>query len=161
MQVKVLVPLSCPTLCNPMDCSLPASSVHEIFQAIVLEWIAISFSRNAPITGSLFHMAKNIYHWYWTGVVLSNHLLNLTQKLNALQFYHSFHSAILSMALSTWLMMMICSTNWFLGREISQGLYSESWAHVSHNILEHLSVYMWQYAKNIVWPRLTNSVSAF
>ena len=30
---------SCPTLCNPMDCSLPGSSIHGIFQAIVLEWI--------------------------------------------------------------------------------------------------------------------------
>ena len=36
---------SCPTLCDPIDCSLPGSSVHGIFQAIVLEWIAISFSR--------------------------------------------------------------------------------------------------------------------
>ena len=36
---------SCLTLCVPMDCSLPGSSVHGIFQAIVLEWIAISFSR--------------------------------------------------------------------------------------------------------------------
>ena len=36
--------LSCPTLCNPMDCSLPGSSIHGIFQARVLEWIAISFS---------------------------------------------------------------------------------------------------------------------
>ena len=32
---------SCPTLCDPVDCSLPGSSVHGIFQAIVLEWIAI------------------------------------------------------------------------------------------------------------------------
>ena len=31
--------------CNPMDCSPPASSVHRIFQARILEWIAISFSR--------------------------------------------------------------------------------------------------------------------
>ena len=38
---------SCPTLCNHMDCSLPGSSVHGIFQAIVLEWIAISFSRGS------------------------------------------------------------------------------------------------------------------
>ena len=38
---------SCPTLCDPMDCSLPDSSVHGIFQAIVLEWIAISFSRGS------------------------------------------------------------------------------------------------------------------
>ena len=34
----------CPTLCEPMDCSLPGSSVHEIFQARVLEWVAIAFS---------------------------------------------------------------------------------------------------------------------
>ena len=37
---------SCPTLSDPMDCSLPASSVHGIFQARVLEWIAIAFSTN-------------------------------------------------------------------------------------------------------------------
>ena len=36
-----------PTLCDPMDYSLPGSSVHGIFQAIVLEWIAISFSRGS------------------------------------------------------------------------------------------------------------------
>ena len=36
---------SCLTLCDPMDCSLPGSSVHWIFQARVLEWVAISFSR--------------------------------------------------------------------------------------------------------------------
>ena len=38
---------SYPTLCDPMDCSLSGSSVHGIFQARVLEWIAISFSRYA------------------------------------------------------------------------------------------------------------------
>ena len=36
---------SCPTLCNPMDCSLPGSSVHGIFQAKILEWVAIVFSK--------------------------------------------------------------------------------------------------------------------
>ena len=38
---------SCPTLCDPMDCSLPGSSVHGIFQARVLQWVAISFSRGS------------------------------------------------------------------------------------------------------------------
>ena len=38
---------SCPTLCDPMDCSLPGSSVHEILQARILEWVAISFSRGS------------------------------------------------------------------------------------------------------------------
>ena len=35
---------SCPTLCDPMDCSLPGFSTHGIFQARVPEWVAISFS---------------------------------------------------------------------------------------------------------------------
>ena len=34
---------SCPTFCNPMDCSLPGSSVHGIFQARIQKWVAISF----------------------------------------------------------------------------------------------------------------------
>ena len=38
---------SCPTLCNPMDCSLPGSSLHGILQARGLEWVAISFSRGS------------------------------------------------------------------------------------------------------------------
>ena len=35
---------SCPTLWDPMDCSLPGSSIYGIFQARVLEWVAIAFS---------------------------------------------------------------------------------------------------------------------
>ena len=35
---------SCPTLCNPMDCSPPGSSVHGILQARILQWVPISFS---------------------------------------------------------------------------------------------------------------------
>ena len=35
---------SCPTLCNPMDCSPPGSSIPGIFQARVLEWVAIALS---------------------------------------------------------------------------------------------------------------------
>ena len=38
---------SCPTVCNPMDCRLPGSSVHGILQARILEWVAISFSRGS------------------------------------------------------------------------------------------------------------------
>ena len=41
---KSEVAQSCPTLSNPMDCSLPGSSVHGVFQARVLEWVAVAFS---------------------------------------------------------------------------------------------------------------------
>ena len=54
MKVKSEVALSCPTLSDPMDCSLPGSSVHGILQARVLEWGAIAFSRQE----------------YWSGVPL-------------------------------------------------------------------------------------------
>ena len=48
-QVKkeVLVSQLCPILCDPMDYSLPGSSVHGILQARLLEWVAISFSRRS------------------------------------------------------------------------------------------------------------------
>ena len=42
---------SCPILCNPMDCSLTGSSIHGIFQARILEWVAISFSRRSSQPG--------------------------------------------------------------------------------------------------------------
>ena len=44
MKVEVLVIQLCPTLCNPMDCGLPGFCVHGIFQARILEWLAIPFS---------------------------------------------------------------------------------------------------------------------
>ena len=45
--VCVLVIQLCPTLCDPMDCSPPGSSVHRISQARILEWVAIPFSKGS------------------------------------------------------------------------------------------------------------------
>ena len=44
--VYLRIAQSCPTLCGPMDYSPPGSSVHGILQASILEWVAISFSRD-------------------------------------------------------------------------------------------------------------------
>ena len=44
---------SYPTLCNPIDCSLPGSSIHGLFQARILEWVAILFSRWSWVEWSL------------------------------------------------------------------------------------------------------------
>ena len=46
-EVKMLVAQSYPTLCDPMDCSLTGFSVRGIFQAIILQWVAILFSRGS------------------------------------------------------------------------------------------------------------------
>ena len=63
-----IVAKSCPTLCNPMDCSLPGSSVHGISQARILEWVNISSSREIfPTQGSNSHLL----HWQVVSLLLS------------------------------------------------------------------------------------------
>ena len=61
---------SCSTLCDPMDCSPPGSSVHGILQARILEWVAMPSSRGVfPTQGlsscllCLLHCRQIIYHW--------------------------------------------------------------------------------------------------
>ena len=49
----VLIIQSCPTLCNPVDCSLPGSSVHGLLQARILEWVAIKISFVTDIIRSI------------------------------------------------------------------------------------------------------------
>ena len=78
---------SCPTLCNPMDCSLPGSSVHGIFQSRVLGWVAVFFSRGCSrprdwtwlshIVGRRFiiQATKEVhYKWYFLFFSISNNL---------------------------------------------------------------------------------------
>ena len=66
---------SCLTLSEPMDCSLPGSSVHGIFQARVLEWVAIAFSDDPAdvgnlISGSSAFSKSNLYIWKFSVHVL-------------------------------------------------------------------------------------------
>ena len=60
---------SCPTLSDPMDCSPPGSSVHGIFQARVLEWVAIAFSdfasRIVHIYNFTFMVLLLLFHLYF------------------------------------------------------------------------------------------------
>jgi len=51
---------SCPTFSDPMDCSLPGSSFHGIFQARVLEWGAIAFSGISQAEKVKYHMISLI-----------------------------------------------------------------------------------------------------
>ena len=64
--LQVLVTQTRPTLCDPMDCSPLGSSVHGTFQARILEWIAISFSKGSSQSKDLnpgfLHCRQNLYH---------------------------------------------------------------------------------------------------
>ena len=75
---------SCPALCNPMDCSLPGSSVHGIFQARILEWVAISFFKADSKTKSPI--------WHQSGMISQFHGGRL---ITLYQFHHKMGSVLL------------------------------------------------------------------
>ena len=86
---------SCLTLCDPVDCNLPGFSVHGIFQARVLEWVAISVSKGSSwlrdwtwvscITGRRFTLcATREAHWDGRGYVK---LIKKPTKKTGLKFY--------------------------------------------------------------------------
>ena len=56
---------SCLTFCDPMDCSLPGSSDHGIFQARVLEWGAIAFSRSSMTKAILFFFLRLLFYFFF------------------------------------------------------------------------------------------------
>ena len=56
MKVKMLVAQSCLTLCGPVDCSPPGSSVHAILQARILEWVPVPFSRASFVPVRVYHL---------------------------------------------------------------------------------------------------------
>ena len=75
MHAKLLQ--SCPTLCDPMDCSPPGSSVHEIVQARILEWVAIPSSRGSSQSRDQIHVSyvscigrQVLYHQCYLGNLL-------------------------------------------------------------------------------------------
>ena len=82
----MLVTQSCPTLCNSMDCSPPGSSVHGIFQARILEWVAIYFSRGSSRTrdqthiSCVSHIADRFLTIWATRETLSQLYSNLKKK---------------------------------------------------------------------------------
>ena len=98
-KVKVKSLSRVPTLCDPVDCSLPGFSVHGILQARVLEWVAISFSRGSSrprdqtlvscIAGRRFNlwatrealMEKNLYLYKYVYIIES---LCCTPQINTL-----------------------------------------------------------------------------
>ena len=76
---------SCPTLCDPMDCSPPGSSIHGIFRARVLEWVAISFSRGSsrPRDWTQVSCIAGIHFTVWATLTLAlekNSRINMTRK---------------------------------------------------------------------------------
>ena len=106
MCVLVLVAQSCPTLRDPMAWNLPDSSVHGVFQARILEWVAISFSRGSSQSMSDSESPRTAAHQappslgfsredYWNG------LQSILSSLNAVFHCIPSHTEIITMDLGT------------------------------------------------------------
>ena len=105
---------SCPTLCDPMDCSPPGSSVHGISQARILKWVAISFSRGSswpkikPISLALASLSLShhlsdldaVYFSYLVALAMtSSTLLNRSGERGHPCFVHSSRGKTFSYSL--------------------------------------------------------------
>ena len=84
----MLVAQSCLTLCDPRDCSPPGSSVHEIFQARILEWVAIFFSRGSSQPRDQTQVSCTAGRFF-TDRATREALITLDRLNNLLQFYIS------------------------------------------------------------------------
>ena len=84
LKVKVLVAQTCPTLCNPMDCSPPDSSVHGILQARILEWVANPSSRGTswPRDQTQVSCIARRFFTIWATPEISNTMADLKYTHN-------------------------------------------------------------------------------
>ena len=77
---KVIVAQSRLTVCDPVDCSLPGSSLHGIFQARILEWVAIFFYRGSSRTQGwnpgLLHCRQILYQLSHNGALIWGYCLS-------------------------------------------------------------------------------------
>ena len=67
--VKVLITQLCLTLCDPMDCSLPGSSIYGILQVRLLEWVAVPFSRTQGRNPGLPYCRRILYQLNHLGAI--------------------------------------------------------------------------------------------
>ena len=108
--MKVLVTQLCLTLCDPMDCSMPGSSVHGILQARILEWVAMAFSRGSSqprgrtcISYISWIVRRVLYHWDSLVAQIVKHLPPVLEtrvqslgRENPLEKEMATHSSILA-----------------------------------------------------------------
>ena len=98
---------SCPTLCDPTDCSLPGSSVHRIFQARILEQVAISYSRGSsqPRDQTCISCISCIGGWilYHLGSLKVSLLLTITNvTTRRVLSTHPWHQSTWCLNSQTW-----------------------------------------------------------
>jgi len=131
-----------PTLCDPMDCSLPVFSVHGIFQARILEWVTISFSRGSTWPRDQSHIScigQRILYTAQPGkpIPLPQHWINFTthfsssDKINQNKEIKTISNSGSSLLGSSSMQVYIIDTSYFLATDkIRQCLPSQHLSHI-------------------------------
>ena len=119
----MLVAQSCPTLCDPMSCSLPGSSVHGILQARILEWVAFPFSRGSS-------QAKDWTQVSWIAgrsftVWATREAPHLINEERILKFHHR-HSTTFNQSSDS-----DCGRHWLPMSPKSRGACASGWRYTS------------------------------
>ena len=96
---------SCPTLSNPMDCGLPGSSVHGIFQAKVLEWLPLPRLSQSTSLSSLSHTANS----HWLSVL---HMVVYILLCSSLHLSHPLLPPLCPQLCSLCIHLYCCPANW-------------------------------------------------
>ena len=129
VSVKLLLAQSCPTLCDPMDRSPPASSVLGILQARILEWVAMTFSRGSSqprdrtqvscIAGRFFTIraTRDNSIWKRSGLNIKKKWIQNTYWIFCKFNYHTLHPLLVLGVL--WLHRVQEMDRWSLARETS------------------------------------------
>ena len=99
---------SCPTLCDPMDYSLPGSSVHVSFQARILDWAAISFSRGSSQPRDQTYVSC-VSRWILYHCTAWEARLTTTESLNVCRFLRHLANMLL-LLLSHFSRVRLCVT---------------------------------------------------
>ena len=154
----MLVTQSCLTLCDPMDCSPVGSSVHGILQAKILEWVAISFSRESSQPRDWTQVSRIAGRLFTDWATRETPLICLMAfKKVLLQFYFWFLSDLLSTEIicsdhscfysQLWFIIMVVTpliifTRWPLGRPEYRGCQAKKqWSHLTLTFGKFLDFY--------------------
>ena len=109
----MLVTQSCLTLCDLPDCSPPGSSVHEIFQARILEWVAISFSRDSSQSRDRTWASCTAGRFFTNWATREAVAFFWREKEDAIEKVHTGLLRVMLQFLKTCTQVSCCSCKWY------------------------------------------------
>ena len=144
---SVLVSQSCLTLCDPMYCSPPGSSVHGIFQARILEWVLFPSPGDFPHLGIEPGVCRQIlYHWAtreWWSIIDSAFLFSNSVVSDSLPLHGLQHTRLPCPSLSLGVCSNSCPLSWWCHPTTSSCDPPPPASPPDLNLFQHQGLFQW------------------